>query len=142
MKSTSGTVIRTGTFIAFSSARWRRFTRISRLWILSTLPTGTPSWSAWTMARQKERRSASVVRSAIARIASVRPTPSCISWISRCSSCDSGPVVCWATRCTAASKPRPASTEMVSRSIESGSSRCISDSRFCPALWRRMLGST
>ena len=52
MKSTSGTVIRTGTFIAFSSARWRRFTRISRLWIRSTLPTGTPSWSAWNCSRK------------------------------------------------------------------------------------------
>ena len=63
------------------------------------------------------------VRSASARSASARPEPICISRSTRENSSASGPSVLWATCCNAASKPRPDSTQMVSRSMASGSSR-------------------
>ena len=52
------------------------------------------------------------------------------------------PVVLRATRSTAASKPRPASTDTVSRSMASGRALRMSVSRFWPALCSSRLGST
>ena len=80
MKSTSGIMMRTGTCCAFSSARCRRFTLISFDWMRNTRATGMPNASAWTIAEQNDLRSRRVVRSAIDRIAAVRPIPICISW--------------------------------------------------------------
>ena len=57
------------------------------------------------------------------RSASDRPRPICISWSIRANSSASGPSVLRATWAQAASKPRPDSTEMVSRSMASGSAR-------------------
>ena len=71
---------------------------------------GMPRLSAWIMALQKDLRSGSEVRSAIARIESTRPTPSCISWSRRENSWLRGPSPFFATRLTAASKPNPASS--------------------------------
>ena len=76
----------------------------------------------------------------MARIASARPTPICISWSRRANSCASGPSVFLATRRTAASKPSPASTEMVSRSRASGSALRISVSRFCAGVVEQEFG--
>ena len=73
MQKISGTTILTGTFWAFSSAHWRRFTRISVDWTRSTWPTGMPNASACTMALTKERISGDVLRSPSARRASERP---------------------------------------------------------------------
>ncbi len=78
------------------------------------------------MAPTKVRTSATLVRSPSARSASARPCPICISRSTRESSSASGPSVLRATCWSAASKPRPDSTLMVSRSIASGSSRCSS----------------
>ena len=50
MKSTTGIMILTGTWAAFSSARWRRLIRISADCTRSTWPIGMPNASAWTMA--------------------------------------------------------------------------------------------
>ena len=122
MKKISGIVILTGTCWAFSSARWRRLTRISDDCTRSTWAIGMPNESACTMALTKLRRSARLVRSASARSASERPWPICISCSTRENSSASGPSVLRATCWTAASKPRPDSTLMVSRSMASGSS--------------------
>ena len=142
MNRTNGIMMRTGTCWAFSSARWRRLVRISWLWIRRTRAIGMPRLSACTMALQKDLRSGKDVRSAIRRIASMRPTPSCISWRRRENSWLSGPSPFLATRLTAASNPRPASTETVKRSIASGRAFRISVSRFVPALYSSTLGST
>ena len=50
MQKISGMVILTGTCWAFSSARWRRLTRISEDWTRSTWAIGMPNESACTMA--------------------------------------------------------------------------------------------
>ena len=70
MNRMTGIMILTGTWAAFSSARWRRLTRISVDWTRSTWPIGMPKASACTMALTKERMSASLVRSPRARMAS------------------------------------------------------------------------
>ena len=134
MQKISGTVIFTGTCCAFCSARWRRRTRISCDWVRSTEATGMPKASAWAIAPTKVRTSTTLVRSLMARSASPRPLPSCISCSIRLSSSESGPSVLRATCWIAASKPSPDSTQIVSRSIASGSSRCISSVRSC-ASW-------
>ena len=121
MQKISGSRILTGTFWACSSARWRRLTRISEACTRSTWPIGMPKASACTIAETKPRISGSDVRSPRARSASERPSPICISWSTRANSSASGPSVLRATWESAASKPRPASTEMVSRSSASGS---------------------
>ena len=63
MQKISGMVIFTGTCWAFSSARWRRLTRISADCTRSTCATGMPNESACTMAPTKVRTSATLVRS-------------------------------------------------------------------------------
>ncbi len=63
------------------------------------------------------------------RSASERALPICISPSMRENSSDSGPVVLRDTCWHAASKPRPASTLIASRSIASGSSRSIRSDR-------------
>ena len=73
--------------------------------------------------RRRSRSSSRSVRSLSARSASIRPVPICISWSTRKNSWPSGPSVLRATCASAASKARPASTEIVSRSMASGSSR-------------------
>ncbi len=123
MQKISGMVILTGTCWAFSSARWRRLTRISEDWTRSTWAIGMPNASACTMALTKLRISGTLVRSPRPRSAAERPWPICISRSIRENSSASGPSVLWATCWIAASKPRPDSTLMVSRSIASGSSR-------------------
>ena len=65
MQKISGMVIFTGTCCAFSSARWRRLTRISWDWTRSTWAIGMPKASACTMALTKVRTSATLVRSAM-----------------------------------------------------------------------------
>ena len=75
MQKISGMVILTGTCWAFSSARWRRLTRISDDCTRSTLAIGMPKASAWTIALTNERSSARLVRSASARSASARRRP-------------------------------------------------------------------
>ena len=60
MQKISGIVILTGTCWAFSSARWRRFTRISDDWTRSTLAIGMPKASAWTIELTNERSSGEV----------------------------------------------------------------------------------
>ncbi len=126
MQKISGIRILTGTFCACSSAHWRFLTRISEDCTRRTWPTGMPNASACTIELTKPRRSGRLVRSAIDRSASVRPRPICISCSIRANSSASGPSVLRATWATAASNPRPDSTEMVSRSIASGSAFCIS----------------
>ncbi len=123
MQKISGMVILTGTCWAFSSARWRRLTRISDDWTRRTLAIGIPKASACTMELTNDRSSGRLDRSARERSASPRDEPICISRRTRENSSASGPSVLRATCCTAASKPRPDSTEMVSRSMASGSSR-------------------
>ena len=91
MQKISGMVIFTGTCWAFSSARWRRLTRISDDCTRSTLAMGMPKASACTMALTKERSSATLVRSASARSASPRDEPICISRSTRENSSASGP---------------------------------------------------
>jgi hypothetical protein len=125
MQKISGMVILTGTFCAFSSARWRRLVRISEDWMRSTFAIGMPKLSACTMAVTNDLRSSTSVRSASPRKAWARPWPICISRSTRENSSASGPSVLRATCCTAASNARPDSTLIVIRSIASGRSRCI-----------------
>ncbi len=140
MQKINGTTILTGTFMAISSAHWRRFVLISLDWTRNTWPTGIPNASACTMAETNERRSGIELRSPRARSASERPTPSCISRRHRLNSPASAPVVFCATCIRAASKPRPDSTEIVSRSMASGSSRCIFSVRSLAVECRYMFG--
>ena len=86
MQNISGKRIFTGTFWAFSSARWRRLTRISCDCMRSTWPMGIPNASACTIAVTNDRSSGMWVRSPSARIASVRPMPMCISCSTRANS--------------------------------------------------------
>ena len=79
MQKISGNRIFTGTFCAISSARWLRFTRRSLACTRSTFATGMPKVSACTMAVTKPRSSATFVRSATARRASILAKPICIS---------------------------------------------------------------
>ena len=68
--------------------------------------------------------------------------PICISWSNRANSPAIGPSVLRATWAIAASKPRPASTEIVSRSMASGRSFCICWVRFVPLLCTHTLTAT
>ena len=126
MQNSTGNSTLIGTFMAFSSASWRRLRRIWLDWTRRTLAIDTPKMSACTIARTKAPSSGTLLRAARLRMASPRPRPSWTSCRVRDSSCDSGPVVLRATWARAASKPRPASTLMVSRSTESGRASRIS----------------
>jgi hypothetical protein len=53
MQTTSGKSSLTGSVIAFSSAIWRRLSRISRDWISKVFEMGTPRRSAWVSARTR-----------------------------------------------------------------------------------------
>ena len=120
MQKISGSRILTGTFWACSSARWRRLVRISRPAPAAPGRSGcrrrrpAPSGDEALDLRQWRALAEGAQRRA-------RPSPICISWSTRANSSASGPSVLRATWERAASKPRPASTEMVSRSSASGS---------------------
>ena len=93
-----------------------------------------PSSPACTSADTNARSSTTVVRATIARSAWLRDLPICISCSARANSAASGPVVFRATWASAASNPRPASTQTVSMSSASGSAARIFSCRFRPAL--------
>ena len=86
------------------------------------------------------RRSSTWVRSSIARNASARLAPMRVSCSIRRDSSESGPGTAAAVRSRACSKPRPASTEITSRSSVSGSRRSISSRRRVMRPSRRMSG--
>ena len=126
MQNTMGMSIFTGAFWARSWASWRRLIRISSDWARSTRPIDTPKVSAWRMASTNERSSGTLVRCSMARMASERLAPARTSPSIRANSSESGPGTAAMVRSRACSKPRPASTLMVSRSRMSGSLRCSS----------------
>ena len=133
MNRTTGIMILTGTWAAFSSARWRRLTRISADCTRSTWPIGMPKESACTMAPTKDLRSARLGPFAEAAHG-VRPAAADLHLLQHpLNSSASGPSVFLATCCSAASKPRPASTEIVSRSMASAMAFCMLLAR---AWWR------
>ena len=113
------------TFCACSSALCRRLVRISAT---ARAAPGRPGCRARRPAPSpttKPLTSATWVRSPSARRAAPRPMPICISCRTRANSSASGPSVLRATWDSAASKPSPDSTEIVSRSSASGSARCM-----------------
>jgi hypothetical protein len=128
MNSTSGSVILTATVAAFSSARCMRRVRIHSDCTRRAVATLVPKSSVWLSVADSDFRSSTPVRAASRRKASVRFTP---AWTSRNvilnsaassgaeNSCSS------ATRAIAASRPRPASTQVTSRSSVSGNARSI-----------------
>src|SRR4051812_16181014 len=101
-----------------------------------------PKASAWIIAPTNDRSSGTSVRSASARIACTRPVPICISCRTRKNSCASGPVVRRATCARPASNARPDSTEIVSRSSASGSSRRTCCDRSYPTWYSQSEGAT
>ena len=121
MQNTIGISILTGAFWARSWASWRRLMRISSAWARSTRPIETPNVSACRMASTNERTSGTLVRWSRARMASARLAPARTSPSIRENSSDSAPGTAEMVRSSACSKPRPASTLMVSRSRMSGS---------------------
>ena len=121
MQNTIGMSIFTGAFWARSWASCRRLMRISSAWARSTRPIETPKVSAWRMASTNERTSGTFVRCSSARIASARLAPARTSPSIRANSSESAPGTAEIVRSSACSKPRPASTLMVSRSRMSGS---------------------
>ena len=125
MKITIGNRILTGSFIACSSACWRRLRRSSEAWICRVWATGTPSFSAWARALTIWRSSGTRTRSDSAASAAPRGTPARVSCTTRASSEASGPSVVRATRAMAASRPRPARTEITIWSTVSASDRRI-----------------
>src|SRR5207237_766957 len=119
MQPTVGSMMRIGARAAFSSARWRRSVRSVSDWIRRTLDIDTPSWSAWMIAEMKPWSSFTSTRSLIPRSASCRDLPTRCSAAARLNSSLSGPFNFSVTFTIAASKPSPASTEMVRRSSAS-----------------------
>ena len=124
-----GKIILTVSLAAFSSVRCLRLSRISADWIRSVSAMGTPCFWACSSAVTSWRISRICARSASARSAWARGTPAWMSLIVWRSSSVNGPSVVVATRASAASKPRPASTQMVSWSMVSAASAWI-------ATWR------
>src|SRR5579875_389082 len=121
MQKTSGKSIFTGAFCAFSCALWRRAIRISPDWTRRIWAIDTPKVSACTIAWRNERSSTTSVRSSIASNACRREAPTRVSASTRRNSSLSAPGTATTVRLSACSNPSPASTEMVSRSITSGS---------------------
>src|SRR3989304_5836954 len=80
----------------------------------------TPSCSAWMTELMKLESSSTPMRSSSSIIASRRSLPIATSRSIRERSSASGPLLFSATRASAASRPRPASTHVVMRSIASG----------------------
>ena len=142
MQKISGKRIFTGTFWASSSARWLRLTRISLACTRRTPAMGMPKASAWIIAPTNDFSSGTSVRSPSARIACTRPVPICISCRTRKNSWASGPVVRRATCARPASNARPDSTEIVSRSSASGSSRRTCCDRSYATWYSHRLGAT
>src|SRR5262252_1739743 len=131
-KNTVGNSIFRGARWACSSARCRRWTRAASAWTRSVFPNGVPSFSVWMNAPTIDRSSSTPDRSARTRKASCRGRPARTSRCMRSSSLWSGLfcfVGCSATRATAASKPRPASTQTIRRSSTSGRAWMISRRR-------------
>ena len=120
MHPTSGNSILIGALAAISSARWRRSMRSCSLWTWSTLLIETPSCSAWMIAPMKLVRAVTSVRGTMSRSASRRGLPTRISARARRNSSVRGPWSFSTTLPSAPSKPRPARTEIVSRSRASG----------------------
>ena len=120
MQPTSGNSILIGAFAAISSARWRRSIRSCSDWTCSTLLIATPSCSAWMTAPMKFVSAGTSVRGMMSRSASRRALPTRTSARARRNSSMRGPSIFSTTLPRAASKPRPARTEIVRRSRASG----------------------
>ena len=137
MQNTIGMSIFTGAFMAFSWAIWRRMTRMSSAWLRSTVDTEMPNWSACRMAMTNERISGSCTRSARVARASARLAPARISPRATANSSDISPSMLATVRATADVKPSPASMQITSRSMMSGSWRRMASSRV--STWARSL---
>ncbi len=114
-QTTSGTVILALSIAARSSARCMRRILIPSAWIRSALATLVPNMSVWFKVAASVLRSCTPVRLASRRKASVRRTPAFTSRKVRVSSSDRmgcASEISDDTLWTAASSPRPASTQV------------------------------